>query len=459
MHQLSPFSLLLLCSSLFTCLSLSNPTSVARADWPEFRGPNQNGTITTQPNVPLNLPTEWADEDPTANTQPKNILWKTPTIGLGWSSPVIIADHIYITSARPNSTNADPKDLTGQQSLFVSCYNLANGALVFDQKVFEQPQDAPAIHKKNSHASPTILAHRPPSSRLTRLYVHFGHQGTACLSTQGEILWTNTEHNYPPVHGNGSSPIAYQNKIILTLDGAESPYTLALDAMTGKELWKTPRDVKTDRSFSFATPQAIVVNGKTQIISPGADIVQALDPESGNVLWFVRYSGYSLIVRPIYHQGLVFISTGYNTPKLLAIDPTGQGDVTDSHVRWTTTSGVPNTPSLTPMNNQVIMVSDGGVATGLKASDGTKLWQKRLGGNFSASPLAIGNRIYFQNEAGEAIIMELPADESSPENSPPTELARNTLPGRVFASYAVDQNDLIIRTEQALYRISNSTKP
>jgi outer membrane protein assembly factor BamB len=455
MYQLTPFSSLL----LFTYFLLPLPSSIARADWPEFRGPNQNGTITLPANATVKLPLEWADEDPAANSPSKNILWKTPTTGLGWSSPVIVEKNIYITSARPASPNADPKDLSGPQSLYVSCYNLADGTLLFDKKIFEQPQDAPAIHKKNSHASPTILAHRPPNSRLTRLYVHFGHQGTACLSTQGEILWTNTEHNYPPVHGNGSSPIAHQDKIILTIDGAESPYTLALDAMTGKEAWKTPRNVTTDRSFSFATAQSIEVNGKTQIISPGADIVQALDPVSGNVLWFVRYSGYSLIVRPIYHQGLVFISTGYNTPKLLAIDPTGQGDVTDSHVRWTTSSGVPNTPSLTPMNNQIIMVSDGGVATGLKASDGTKLWQKRLGGNFSASPLAIGNRIYFQNEAGEAIIMELPADENSPENTPPTELARNTLPGRAFASYAVDQDDLIIRTEHALYRISNSTTP
>jgi len=153
----------------------------------------------------------------------------------------------------------------------------------------------------------------------------------------------------------------------------------------------------------------------------------------------------------LYHQGLVFISTGYNTPKLLAIDPTGEGDVTDTHVRWTATSGAPNTPSLIPMNNQIIMVSDGGVATGLLASDGTKLWQKRLGGNYSASPLASGNRVYFQSESGESIVMQI--------DDEPTELSRNSLPGRVFASYAIEQNDLIIRTEEALYRISNSTSP
>jgi len=445
-------------SRLFSFLSLlaigqATQPHTALGDWPEFRGPNQNGTIANNPHLPI----EWADVDSTQ----KNVVWKSPTKGLGWSSPVIVADRIYITSAqaiRPADANSDStttdtnlSDLALPQSLHVCCYSLADGSLIFDKKVFEQPPNAPAIHKKNSHASPTLVAHRAANSPVTRLYAHFGHQGTACLSTDGELIWTNTDHSYPPVHGNGSSPIIVDEKLILTLDGAETPYTLALDIQTGKDVWKTPRDVTTDRSFSFATPQAIVVQGKTQIISAGADIVQALEPATGNVLWSVRYSGFSLIVRPLYHQGLVFISTGYNTPKLLAIDPTGEGDVTETHVRWTATSGAPNTPSLIPMNNQIIMVSDGGVATGLLASDGTKLWQKRLGGNYSASPLASGNRVYFQSESGESIVMQI--------DDEPTELSRNSLPGRVFASYAIEQNDLVIRTEEALYRISNSTSP
>lgn len=415
------------------------------ADWPEFRGPNQNGVVASTTKLPL----EWLSQD----DQRKNIRWYTPTEGLGWSSPVIIDDRIYLTSARNHSGTTDSKDLAGPQSLHLTCYSIADGKMIFDKKLFDQPADASNIHKKNSHASPTVVAHTHEPSKTTRLFVHFGHQGTACVSTQGEILWTDRDHSYNPVHGNGGSPIVVGDLLILTCDGSKDPYTLALDIQTGKEVWRRPRDVSTDRPFSFATPQAIVVDGKTQVISPGSDIVQSLDPATGQVNWFVKYSGFSLIVRPLYHQGLVILSTGYMTPKLLAIDPRGNGDVTDTHVRWTVPSAVPNTPSPVPVADQIVMVSDGGVATGVSTKDGKKIWQKRLGGNYSASPLAVGNRIYFQSESGEAIVMEI--DPNSSESAP-VEIARSSLPGRVFASYAVHQEDFIIRTEDGLYRIGQT---
>lgn len=415
------------------------------ADWPEFRGPKQNGVVESS----RKLPTEWVAKD----DQRKNIRWHTPTDGLGWSSPVILGDRIYVTSARNSSGDADAKDLTGPQSLFLSCYSVSDGKLVFDKKIFDQAAEASSIHKKNSHASPSVLVHLDPNRKSARLFVHFGHQGTACVSPEGDILWTDREHSYNPVHGNGGSPIVVGDRLILTCDGSKDPYTLALDIITGKEVWRTARDISTDRPFSFATPQAIEVDGKTQVISPGSDIVQSLDPLTGKVNWFAKYSGFSLIARPLYHQGLVIISTGYMTPKLLAIDPRGSGDVTDTHIRWTVPSAVPNTPSPVPVGDQIVMVSDGGVATGVSVRDGKKLWQKRLGGNYSASPLAVGNRVYFQSEAGEAIVMEI-ADGNS--ESGPVEVSRASLPGRVFASYAVHENDFIIRTEDGLYRIGET---
>ena len=436
------FSTTLIGCAFYLLLSLH---SRLLADWPEFRGPSQNGVVASSTDAPL----EWLSQD----DQRKNIRWYTPTEGLGWSSPVIIQDRIYLTSARNHSGSSDSKDLTGPQGLHLTCYNLADGKMIFDKKLFDQPEDAPNIHKKNSHASPTVVAHTHEPSQTTRLYVHFGHQGTACVSPDGDILWTDRDHIYNPVHGNGGSPIVVGDRLILTCDGSKDPYTLALDLQTGKEVWRTARDVSTDRPFSFATPQAIEVDGKTQVISPGSDIVQSLDPKTGQVNWFVKYSGFSLIVRPLYHQGLVILSTGYMSPKLLAIDPRGSGDVTQTHVRWTVSSAVPNTPSPVPVADQIVMVSDGGVATGVSSKDGKKIWQKRLGGNYSASPLAVGNRIYFQSESGEAIVMEI---DPSSSGSAPVEIARSSLPGRVFASYAVHENDFIIRTEDGLYRIGQT---
>ncbi len=401
-------------------------TSAADENWPEFRGPNQNGVV-----ADANLPIEWSEE--------KNVRWYMPTQGLGWSSPIVMNDRIYVTSAR-NSESADGT-LIGPQGLYLSCFDSETGKPIFDRLIIEQDAKAPMIHKKNSHASPTVLAAKD------RLFVHFGHQGTACTDLDGNIIWIDREHSYPPVHGNGGSPILVGNKLVFTCDGGESPYTLALDAATGKEIWRRPRDVVTDRPFSFSTPQWIEVDGVQQIISAGSDIVQALEPETGNVIWSVSYEGFSIVPRPIYYQGLVFVCTGYMTPKLLAIDPSGHGDVTKTHLRWTFSTGVPNTPSPVPVGNQIVMVSDGGVATGVDIETGKKVWQKRLGGNYSASLLANRNRVYFQSESGEALVMEI-GDE-------PTEIGRAVLPGRIFASYASIGDDWIIRTEGGLYRIGS----
>lgn len=432
----------LLSAGVLTCGVLTCGGRSAEADWPEFRGPGQNGVVAGSPALPV----EWrADAE-----QRRNVRWHTPTEGLGWSSPVIVGDSIYLTSARCTAEEPGGKNLAGPQSLTLSRYKVTDGTLVFAKKIFDQPRYAPVVHDKNSHASPTILAHADAVSGETRLFVHFGHQGTACVSLDGGILWTDREHFFQPVHGNGGSPIIVGRNLILTCDGASNPYTLALDIGTGKEVWRTPRDVEVERKFSFATPQAIEVDGTTQVVSPGANVVQSLDPKTGRVIWFVRYDGFSLICRPVHHQGLVIVSTGYMSPKLLAIDPRGSGDVTDSHVRWRVAAGVPNTPSPVPVGDQIVMINDGGVATGVSIKDGAKIWQKRLGGNYSASPLAVGRRVYFQSETGEGVVLDLAAD-----GAKPVEVARNALPGRVFASYAVHGDDFIIRTEDGLYRIGD----
>jgi len=429
LHRRNP-TLLAIVSSVILSLGSGASSSRCFGDWPEFRGPLQNGVVANP-----ELPIAWSAEP----GQEKNIVWFAPVRGLGWSSPVIVGDRIYVTSACTDDaadTNSD-----GPQALVLICIDGKTGKTQFEKTIFEQAANAPSIHKKNSHASPT------PVVLGNRLFLHFGHQGSACTDLDGEMIWQNRDHVYAPVHGNGGSPILVGELLVFTCDGADASYTVALDQKSGREVWRTPRGIQCERPFSFATPQRIEVNGKSQIISPGSDIVQSLDPETGNVLWSVRYDGFSLIPRPLFHQGLVFLSTGYMAPKLLAIDPTGTGDVTDSHVRWTLSGGIPNTPSFAPLGDQLVMVSDGGIATGVRAADGKKLWQKRIGGNYSASPTINGNIVFFPSESGEAIVMRIAEQ--------PEELSRNQLPGRVFASYATIENDWVIRTEGGLYRIGS----
>src|SRR5262249_10226845 len=261
---------------------------------------------------------------------------------------------------------------------------------LWNEEVFVQPAGAPQPHRKNSHASPTPLV------AGDRLYVHFGHQGTACLDLNGKVLWRNVQR-YSPVHGNGGTPVLGDGLLIFSCDGRDDPYVIALDAATGKEKWKTPRPGDAFKKFSFSTPLVIEVKGQKQVISPGSEQVNALDPKTGKILWTVKTDGYSVIPRPVYGHGLVFVGTGYDSPTLIAIRPDGSGDVTKTHVAWRMKRGAPHTPSPLLVGDELYIVSDNGTATCLEAKTGEVVWSERLAGPHSASPLFAGGKIYFQD--------------------------------------------------------------
>lgn len=395
--------------------------AAAGADWPEFRGPTGQGLAAG----PL-LPTEWGKH--------KHIAWKQAIPGKGWSSPIVCNGRVYLTTAVPGGGN------NADQSLRALCVDSRTGKLIWDVEVFRQDgKSAPGIHPKNSHASPT------PITDGERLYVHFGHQGTACLELSGKVQWRNTELRYSPIHGNGGSPILAGDLLVFSCDGGADPFVAALEKATGKVRWKTPRSVDAARKFSFSTPLLIEVEGKQQIISPGSEEVCAYDPENGAEIWRVRHEGYSVIPRPVYGHGLVFVCTGYNSPALLAIRPDGRGDVTKTHVAWTTRKGVPHESSLLLVGDELLMVSDAGMASCLDARTGKVHWSERLEGTYSASPLAANSKVYFSNEAGLTTVFRAAKVFDV--------LARNDLSERTQASLAAAEGALFIRTETHLYRI------
>jgi outer membrane protein assembly factor BamB len=316
---------------------------------------------------------------------------------------------------------------------------VATGKPRWDTEVFQQSKDAPRIHGKNSHASPTAVV------RGDSVFVHFGHQGTACLGLDGQVKWRNRELAYAPVHGNGGTPALVQDMLVYSADGASDPFLAALDQKSGQLRWKASRDSDAPKKFSFSTPLVIQVDGQTQIISPGSNSVGAFDPANGKEIWRVRYQGYSVIPRPIFANGLVYISTGYDSPSVMAIRPHGAGDVTDSHVAWVVKKGAPHTPSLLAVGDWIFMVSDRGVATCLDAKTGAEVWQERLGGNYSASPLHAAGKIYFQSEEGDTTVVRAAAQYEM--------LAKNSLGERTLASYAVTGRALLIRGAANLYRV------
>lgn len=407
------------------CCVLSVRSTVA-TDWTEFRGPSAQGH-----SAETRLPTVWGSE--------KNVLWKAPIAGLGWSSPVVLGDQVFLTTSVSEQGAHAP-----EQTLQTLCLDLKTGQVRWSVDVFQQKSVTAAfdkVHSKNSQASPT------PITDGKHLYVHFGTRGTACLTLDGQIVWKNQELKYQQVHGNGGSPVIIDDKLIVSCDGGDVGFLVALDRGTGSILWKTARSVASSpKKFAFGTPLLIEASGRKQIISQGTGAVYGYQAEDGKELWRARYGdGYSVIPRPVYSHGLVFVGSGYDKPTILAIDPTGTGDVTDSHVRWTLVRGAPHTPSPLVVGDELYLVSDGGIGTCVDAVTGKVHWQERLGGNYSASPLAAGGNIYFQSEAGEAIIVKAGTTYS--------EVGRNQLEARTFASYAVAGPSLLIRTEKNLYRI------
>ncbi len=400
--------------ALAALLCLSGPA--AAQDWTQFRGPDGQGHSKVE-----KLPLKWSDTGP-------GIAWKTPIEGLGWSSPVVSGERLWLTTATAEG-----------RSLHAVCLDLKTGKPLRDVEVFKL--EAPGkVHKKNSHASPT------PILDGNRVYVHFGPHGTACLSDDGKVLWKQ-KLPYDPVHGPGGSPALIGELLIYSADGSDTQNVIALDRKTGALRWKVPRPANAGpKKFAFSTPLLVEVGAARQVLSAGAEAVTAHDPATGRILWWCRYpGGYSVIPRPVFGHGLVFLSSGYDKPVFYAIRVDGKGDVTDTHVAWRLDRNAPHSPSPLLVGDELYIVDDRGIATCLDAKTGKQHWQERIGGNHSASPFHAAGRIYFQDEDGVTTVIK--ADLKFEK------LAQNTVKGRTLASPVPLEGALLLRTDTQLLRI------
>jgi hypothetical protein len=440
---------------LYVTLSLCGaaPTTVSMPGgeflWPQFRGPGGEGHV-----AQTGLPLEWTDLDGTV----KNIAWKVPIPGLGWSSAVINGDQVWLTTAvelplppQPEKPAAEapapaadgtpaapapkPEPVYPPISLRVLCYDRNSGSVLHDVEVF-QIEKPGRIHKKNSHASPT------PVLDGDKLYLHFGKHGTACITTAGQIVWKMQELVYEHRHGPGGSPVVYNDLLLISCDGTDVQYVVGLDKATGKIRWKSPREGR----MAYTTPLLVDVDGKTQLISSGGDAVIGYEPETGKEIWRCKYDGYSLVPRPVVGHGLVFICTGYDDPGLIAVRLGGTGDVTETHLAWEIKKTyAPRNASPLLVGDELYIVSDNGIASCVDAKTGDIVWQERLGGNFSASPLLADGRIYLLDEDGKTTVIK-PGKEF-------VELAKNEIDARTLASLSVAGKAFFLRTDANLYRI------
>jgi outer membrane protein assembly factor BamB len=398
-------------------LWLTAANGICAEDWPQFRGPTGQGHSSE-----AGLPIEWSES--------RNIVWKVPVDGSGWSSPVVAGGRVWLTTARPSGRSS--------VSLRAIAFDIATGQEVVNSEVFKVSASSP-LNPKNSRASPT------PIVEGDRVYVHFGPDGTAALTTAGAVIWTR-KLPYEPQHGGGGSPALYRDLLIVNCDGnGDEAYVIALDTRTGQTRWK--KDRRRPSAQAYSTPLIIRSGDRDLAVSVGAFRTVAYDPTTGDEIWRVGYDdGFSNVPRPVFGAGLVFIATGFNSPSLIAVRPDGRGDVTRSHVAWSSSRGAPYTPSPIVVESRLYYVSDTGVLTCADAATGRILWQQRLNGNYSASPIYAGGRIYYSSEEGVTTVI----------GGGPTfeRLAENTLDEPTLASIAVSNGALYIRSEGHLYKIA-----
>jgi len=392
---------------LFLCLP------VLAEDWPEFRGPTGQGHSTE-----TGLPLTWSET--------KNVKWKTAIPGKGWSSPAILGDRIWLTTATEDG-----------KSLRAICVDRNTGAITQNVELFRLKNLGP-MSPKNSLASPT------PVLEGDRVYLHFGNHGTACITQTGEIVWKTKLDYDNGQHGPGGSPVLYEDLLIVSCDGNDYQFVAALDKLTGKTKWKKLRQ----GYQAYTTPLVVRLPESDQVISPGAFRAIAYEPRTGKEIWQVRYGdGFSNVPRPVYGNGLVFICTGFQEPSLMAVRVDGRGDVTTKHVAWSLKRGAPLTPSPLLVGGELYMITDNGIATCVDAATGKEHWKARIGGNHSASPVYADGRIYFLSEEGESVVIA-PGKEFKV-------LAKSELNGETLASMAVSGGSIFIRSRTHLYRLSN----
>lgn len=415
-------------ASLFVLLLLMIG-KVNAQNWPQFRGPNTQGH-----SAETNLPLKWSATE--------NIAWKTELPGEGWSSPIVWGERIFVTTA----TN-------GGTSCRVLALDRKTGRILWDKEVFQQ-----TLRRKegrNSYATPT------PATDGKLVYACFGDGSFAALDFTGRVIWTNREYPFYGQHGLGTGLLLHDGLLIMARDGSsdgedkkigwqipwDKSYVVALDAKTGKQRWKASRGLS---RISHGTPAIWKApDGRVQVISEAGDVLQGFDFKTGARLWTSEVIGEGKVPSVVLGDGLAFTSGGWGGKESIkAFRLGGAGELRESNLVWEQKKGMPKVPSMIYVKPYLFAITDGGVATCMNAATGELLWQQRVGGNFSASPVAAEGRIYFAGDNGETTVIKAGATFEV--------LAKNPLNESLQASPAISQGQIFIRTERHLFAIGKA---
>jgi outer membrane protein assembly factor BamB len=410
-------------------------------DWPQWRGPDGQGHATSA-------------SAPTHFSETQNLAWKTPLPGRGHSSPVIMGEQIWLTTALENPASPDeakrrlaantgdqPLTVLSSVSLRALCLNKATGEIQHDIQLLNV-KDPQWVHQLNSYASPT------PVLEAGRLYCHFGAYGSACVDTSTEsLLWQNQELSIQHENGPGSTPVLWKDHLIFHCDGSDQQYITALDKNTGKTAWKTQRSGQMrenpQQKKAYGTPLIVPMqDGQPVVVSTAADWLYGYDPQTGKELWKLAYGqlGFSMSPRPVAGHGMVYFSTSFSPPTIMAVKYEG---LDKPQLAWSSKKNAPSIPSPLLVGDELYFVNDGGILSCLDAHSGEEVYRERLGGKFTASLTHAAGHIYACSREGVVTVVKAGRKFEI--------VATNQLDGGLYASPAIVDSKLFIRSDTALY--------
>ena len=383
--------------------------------WPRWRGPSGQGVVDA-----TGYPDTWSDTE--------NVVWRSTVPGRGHSSPIVWGNQIFLTTTQEAG-----------RRLSVLSYRRTDGQLLWETAVPEGPIEH--IHPKNSQASAT------PTTDGERVYVSFGSRGLVAIDFDGRVVWHTEVGPISNYHGSAGSPLLYGDLLITYQDQRRGAFVAAFDKRTGQLAWQTDRQ----GSVGWGSPVAVRVGDHDEIIVSSQRKVTAYDPSDGSELWHCNGNLFEVIPTPAVGHGLVFCASGRAGPTL-AIRPGGSGDVTDTHVEWSTSRGSPFVPSPLVHGDYLYTVNDmASIVTCFEATTGAVMWQERLGRprreGFSASPVFVDGKVFFTNDDGETFVLKA---------GPEFELLHtNDIGAPTLASPALVEGRWYIRTERELVAIGH----
>ena len=383
-------------------------------NWPGWRGPRGDGT-----SLETNLPAHW--------NAASNVVWKTELPGKGHASPIVWQDKIFTVTCLPE---------TEERKLL--CLDRLTGKILWQETVLKSLLETK--HRLNSHASST------PATDGKLVYVVFldvKEMAVAAYDFSGKQKWLVRPGAFASHHGFCSSPILFQDKVIVNGDHDGDAYLVALDRETGKTIWKTPR---LNHTRSYCVPLLREMAGRMQMVLSGDICVTSYDPNTGKLLWIIDGPTEQFVASPVYSEKtkLVYITGGFPEHHILAIRPDGTGNVTKTHIVWRTNKGAAYVPSPILAGDYFFVVSDSGVAHCFEAATGKLFWQERVGEQH-ASPVSAKGLIYFLNDDGVIHVVK-----AGPEFQM---IAQNDLGEKCFPSPAISGGNIFIRGEKNLFCI------